>query len=149
MEEAEIIAQAGQKGKITVATNMAGRGTDITLTAEVKELGGLHVIATEHHDARRIDRQLFGRCGRQGDPGSFEMIASLEDELLMRYAESHNSSVVGKWINPDTAFGRWVGDKYTSYVQRSEQRRFFHIRCDLLKFDESFENTIAFSGRGE
>lgn len=149
MEEAEIIAQAGQKGKITVATNMAGRGTDITLTAEVKELGGLHVIATEHHDARRIDRQLFGRCGRQGDPGSFEMIASLEDELLMRYAESHNSSIVSKWINPDTVFGRWVGDKYTSYVQQSEQRKLFHIRCDLLKFDESFENTIAFSGRGE
>ena len=84
-EEAAIIAQAGEGGRITVATNMAGRGTDIKLAAGVAELGGLHVIATERHDARRIDRQLFGRCGRQGDPGSAEAIVCLEDEIIEVY----------------------------------------------------------------
>lgn len=83
--EAEIIKQAGQYMQITVATNMAGRGTDIKLPAEMVGIGGLHVIATECHEARRIDRQLFGRCGRQGDNGSFELIVSLEDELVKNY----------------------------------------------------------------
>jgi preprotein translocase subunit SecA len=87
-EEAEIIAQAGVKGQITVATNMAGRGTDIILGPGVRELGGLHVIATERHDARRIDRQLCGRCGRQGDPGTFECFASLEDDVIAAYLAS-------------------------------------------------------------
>jgi preprotein translocase subunit SecA len=80
--EAEIIAQAGQPGRVTVATNMAGRGTDIALTPEVAAAGGLHVIATEMHSASRIDRQLVGRCARQGDPGSCQFFLSLEDELL-------------------------------------------------------------------
>src|SRR3990170_4095314 len=81
-EEAEVIAIAGSCGRITVATNMAGRGTDIRLGPGVAELGGLHVLATERHEARRIDRQLFGRGGRQGDPGSFQLIVSLEDEIV-------------------------------------------------------------------
>ena len=76
---------AGEQARITVATNMAGRGTDIRLAPGVAELGGLHVIATERHEARRIDRQLFGRCGRQGDPGTSEAIVSLEDELVTVY----------------------------------------------------------------
>ncbi len=80
--EAEIIAQAGHAGKVTVATNMAGRGTDITLGPGVEEQGGLHVIATELHEARRIDRQLIGRCGRQGDPGSYHQFMALDDEIL-------------------------------------------------------------------
>lgn len=87
-EEAEILAQAGQRGQITVATNMAGRGTDIVLGPGVRELGGLHVIATERHEARRIDRQLFGRCARQGDPGSCQSFASLEDDLLAAFLDS-------------------------------------------------------------
>ena len=81
-EEAEIIAQAGQRGKVTVATNMAGRGTDIKLGDGVGEIGGLHVICSELHDTPRIDLQLFGRCGRQGDPGSYRQFLSLEDEIL-------------------------------------------------------------------
>ena len=85
-EEARIVAQAGQAGRITVATNMAGRGTDIVLGRGVAEAGGLHVLATERHEARRIDRQLFGRCARQGDPGSAQAIVSLEDELFRRHA---------------------------------------------------------------
>ncbi len=92
-EEAEIIAGAGEVGRITVATNMAGRGTDIRLADGVGELGGLHVIATERHDAGRIDRQLFGRCGRQGDQGSFETFGSFEDDLV-----AHNAGKIDRWL---------------------------------------------------
>jgi preprotein translocase subunit SecA len=80
--EAEIVSHAGEHGKITVATNMAGRGTDIKLGDNVAAIGGLHVICTELHDAARIDRQLVGRCGRQGDPGSFRQYLSLDDDIL-------------------------------------------------------------------
>ena len=83
--EAEIVAAAGQPNRITVATNMAGRGTDIRLSRPVRDAGGLHVILTEYHEARRIDRQLIGRGGRQGDPGGFECFASLDDEVLARF----------------------------------------------------------------
>ncbi len=145
-EEAEIIALAGQKGGITVATNMAGRGTDIDIPPEINELGGLHVIAAEPNESQRIDRQLYGRCGRQGDNGSFELAASLEDELLTRYREKPMGQIVSKWINPDTVLGRWVGNRYISIAQKSVQKRNYHIRKNLMKVDESFENTIAFSG---
>ena len=81
--EADIVARAGLPGKVTVSTNMAGRGTDIKLGEGVAELGGLHVICTEMHDASRIDRQLIGRCGRQGDPGTFRQYLALDDDLLL------------------------------------------------------------------
>lgn len=80
--EAEIVAEAGKRGRVTVATNMAGRGTDVKLEPEIRELGGMHVICTELHDAARIDRQLIGRCGRQGDPGTFRQYLSLDDDIL-------------------------------------------------------------------
>ncbi|MEM8733666.1 MAG: preprotein translocase subunit SecA [Planctomycetota bacterium] len=80
--EAEIVAEAGKKGRVTVATNMAGRGTDIKLENDIREIGGMHVICTELHDAARIDRQLIGRCGRQGDPGTYRQYLSLDDEIL-------------------------------------------------------------------
>ncbi len=80
--EAEIVAEAGKRGKVTVATNMAGRGTDVKLAGDVRELGGMHVVCTELHDAARIDRQLIGRCGRQGDPGSYRQYLSLDDDIL-------------------------------------------------------------------
>lgn len=82
-QEAEIVAAAGQKGKVTVATNMAGRGTDIKLEDDVRDIGGLHVICTELHEAQRIDRQLIGRCGRQGDPGTYRQFLALDDEILL------------------------------------------------------------------
>jgi preprotein translocase subunit SecA len=148
-KEAEIIAQAGQMGQITVATNMAGRGTDIALGPGVKEMGGLHVIATELHDAKRIDRQLFGRCGRQGDPGSFEAIISLEDNLFAGYIEMIKGRVALKLTDPGGGLGQWVGHYFTSGVQRTTQRKHFHMRRDLLKIDESIQTAMAFSGRGE
>jgi preprotein translocase subunit SecA len=87
-EEADIVRNAGQRGRITVATNMAGRGTDIKLAPGIAEIGGLHVLATERNESRRIDRQLFGRCARQGDPGSAQAIVSLDDEFVSRYARA-------------------------------------------------------------
>jgi preprotein translocase subunit SecA len=148
-EEAEIIAAAGQRGRITVATNMAGRGTDIELGEGVAELGGLHVIATACHDSARIDRQLFGRAGRQGDPGSYEMFVSLEDELL----EAHPAPAFGvirpAWIDPAGIAGQWMGRRAFRNSQRAAERRYYLARCDLLKLDESVENALAFSGTGE
>ncbi|MDA6082770.1 preprotein translocase subunit SecA, partial [Escherichia coli] len=83
--EARIISLAGQKGQVMIATNMAGRGTDILLGEGVKESGGLHIIGTERHESMRIDMQLRGRSGRQGDPGSSQFIVSLEDDLFINY----------------------------------------------------------------
>lgn len=148
-EEAEIIAQAGQRGQITVATNMAGRGTDIALGPEVKELGGLHVIATERHDARRIDRQLFGRCGRQGDPGSYESFASLEDEILSAFFSSFGGRLVRRALKFDAAPNGKLGEFLSTLAQRLAERKHFHIRRDLLKFDESLEEAMGFAGHGE
>ena len=85
-KEAQIVALAGQKGAITISTNMAGRGTDIKLGEGVAELGGLYVIGTEHHESRRVDNQLRGRSGRQGDPGFSRFYVSLEDDLMVRFA---------------------------------------------------------------
>ena len=105
--EAEIVEAAGEKGRVTVATNMAGRGTDIKISDEVKALGGLHVIGTEMHESSRIDQQLFGRCGRQGDPGTVQLYLSAEDQLLeaafglptaTRYRKSAKSRGRSYWI---------------------------------------------------
>jgi preprotein translocase subunit SecA len=148
-EEAEIIAQAGQLGQITVATNMAGRGTDIMLGPGVKELGGLHVIATERHDARRIDRQLFGRCGRQGDPGSFESFASLEDQVLADFLSSPLVRLARMPLKYDAASGGKLSHLLATLAQKMAERKHFHMRRDLLKLDESLEEAMAFSGQGE
>jgi preprotein translocase subunit SecA len=147
--EAEIIAQAGQPGRITVATNMAGRGTDIRLDSGVAERGGLHVIATERHEAHRIDRQLFGRCGRQGDPGSYQAIVSLQDELVRMYLPLRLQRLLridadGK----DVHVGRW-SRRLIKLAQQRAQRQHKQIRRDLLKADEVLANTLAFTGRTE
>jgi preprotein translocase subunit SecA len=148
-QEAEIVAEAGKRGRITVATNMAGRGTDIKLGEGVAELGGLHVIATARHDAGRIDRQLFGRAGRQGDPGTYEAFASLEDELL----ESHPARALGVLGRGSAGrsgpFRGWVGRRLVDASQRLAERRHHRMRRDLLKFDESLDAALAFSGAGE
>jgi preprotein translocase subunit SecA len=149
-EEAEIVAQAGQQGRITVATNMAGRGTDILLGSGVAELKGLHVIATEHHEAGRIDRQLFGRCGRQGDPGSCETIVSLDDELIEFY-----TSKLLRWLaiaflkSPRGILTRCFGKIIFHRAQRAAERQHSRMRHDLLKFDEQISDSLAFTGRLE
>lgn len=146
--EADLIAHAGEPGRIMVATNMAGRGTDIRLAPGVAESGGLHVIATEGHEARRIDRQLFGRCGRQGDPGSHELFVSLEDEILTLYAGR-----LGRWLGSLAAWrfpgAAWLGAHVLRRAQRRAERRHARIRRDLLAMDEHLETALAFSGRLE
>ena len=124
-EEAEIIAQAGQRGQITVATNMAGRGTDILLGPGVKELGGLHVIATERHEARRIDRQLFGRSGRQGDPGSYESFASLEDDILLAFLTSHWGRLTRLTLQFDFSPEGKMSNLLATIAQRLTERKAF------------------------
>jgi len=148
-EEAAVVARAGEVGQITVATNMAGRGTDIRLTPEVRELGGLHVIGTERHDARRIDRQLFGRCGRQGDPGSYEMITSLEDQILRPFARAIRlwQRLVGKYLGAQASDR--VATRLIRAAQGAAERRHAAQRHALLDADERLETTLAFAGQGE
>lgn len=150
-EEADIIAQAGEAGRITVATNMAGRGTDIRLAPEVANLGGLHVIATERHEARRIDRQLFGRCGRQGEPGTCETIVSLEDELMMVYTNKLLRSLVFALMTLPFSkrISRWAMGFLFYRAQRSAERLHARMRRNLLKMDEQTGDALAFSGRQE
>jgi preprotein translocase subunit SecA len=148
-EEAEIIARAGEPGQITVATNMAGRGTDIRLAPGMAERGGLHVIATERHEAGRIDRQLFGRCGRQGDPGSYQAFVSLEDEIVAVYASPIARALARLAIR---MLGR-SGVRFASLVvrraQRAAERLHSRGRRDLLEHDEHVETALAFAGRPE
>lgn len=148
-DEAEIVSQAGALGRITVATNMAGRGTDIRLGAGVAELGGVHVMATEPHAARRIDRQLFGRCGRQGDPGSCELFASFEDEIVLSLCgDGRPLAALAPSLAHDGGAGRY-GRLLLQLAQRRIERRHCEMRAELMQFDEMMEQTLAFSGRGE
>ena len=148
--EAGVIAQAGRLGAVTVSTNMAGRGTDIVLGGadasrddwraehdRVVELGGLHVIGTEHHDARRIDNQLRGRAGRQGDPGSSQFYVSLEDELMQRFGGDRIKTVMG-WtgIEEDTPVENKIVTKSISGAQVKVEGYHFDIRKHLLEFDD-------------
>ena len=149
-EEAEIVARAGEEGRITVATNMAGRGTDIRLAPGVAELGGLHVLATERHEARRIDRQLLGRCGRQGDPGSGRAMVSLDDELVTAYVSKPVKRLATAILGcPDTLLARWIGKILFGRAQRAAERQHARMRHDLLRMDEQLGDSLAFSGRPE
>jgi preprotein translocase subunit SecA len=148
-EEAEIVARAGETGRITVATNMAGRGTDIRLGDVVAERGGLHVILTERHDARRIDRQLFGRCGRQGDPGTYESMVALTDELVARYAGRVPRELTSLSDTWRPAVATPVRRYALRRAQRAAERLHSRMRRDLLKMDEQLETSLAFSGRPE
>jgi preprotein translocase subunit SecA len=148
-EEAEVIAKAGERGRITVATNMAGRGTDIRLAPGVAELGGLHVLATERHDASRIDRQLFGRGGRQGDPGSFQAIVSLEDEIVQELFKGHVQRLGRLFRRGGGRLPHWLGALLVRLAQRSAERRHGRARRELLRLDEQLSDLLAFTGRSE
>jgi preprotein translocase subunit SecA len=129
--EAEIVAKAGERAKVTVATNMAGRGTDVKLSPGVKDLGGMHVICTELHDAARIDRQLIGRCGRQGDPGAYCQYLSLDDEILRSGLGMKRYDQLIKLGNE----GRGTFHSYSSLfrkAQRRVERKHFRDRMMLL-----------------
>jgi len=143
-DEAEIVALAGEPGRITVATNMAGRGTDIQLAAGIGKKGGLHVIATELHDSGRIDRQLFGRCGRQGDHGSCEAILAVEDDLVRTQLGRSARLLCTAGALPD-----WMGRTVFSLAQARAERLHSRIRRDLFDMDENLGNMLAFSGRSE
>jgi preprotein translocase subunit SecA len=148
-EEAEVIANAGVRGCITVATNMAGRGTDIRLAPGVAELGGLHVLATDRHDARRIDRQLFGRGGRQGDPGSFQTIVSLEDEIVQGFLGGHAARLAKRMRRQDGTIPGWLGRLVVTLAQRAAERHHASIRRQLLRTDDQLSDLLAFTGRSE
>jgi preprotein translocase subunit SecA len=148
-EEADIIAKAGEPGRITIATNMAGRGTDICLAPEVVARGGLHVIATERHEAGRIDRQLFGRCGRQGDPGSFESIVSLEDELFKNHADPLSRLIARAGARAESRLGRSALEFSLRRCQRAAERLHSRARKSLLERDTRLDSLLAFSGRPE
>src|SRR5262249_29123650 len=134
-EEARIVAEAGQRGAVTISTNMAGRGTDIVLGEGVAALGGLHVIGTNRHESRRIDHQLRGRAGRQGDPGSSQFFVSLHDDLMVRYD-------VDKWGQDARGI---------EMVQRAVESQNLQIRQMLWKYDGVLENhrKVAHSRRRE
>jgi preprotein translocase subunit SecA len=151
-DEAAVIKTAGDVGRIVVATNMAGRGTDIKLGPGVVELGGLHVIATEIHEAKRIDRQLFGRCARQGDPGSFEMILSLDDELVRLYCpwmlKPLHSGLKRAGSAKSAHWSRWSWF-VIRLAQKGAEREHWRQRYSMLKLDDRLKATLAFSGSSE
>ena len=144
-EEADIVIEAGQPGRITVATNMAGRGTDIKLSPSVEQAGGLHVILTERYESSRVDRQLAGRCARQGDPGSFEMLLSLEDQPIR--------SLRGKSLLPtcrSLGVSSIAGQKAALSLLRAEQqfveRQNYLARQSTLEYDHKQKELLAFAG---
>ena len=135
--EAEIVAQAGLSSTVTIATNMAGRGTDIKLSSEVKAAGGLAIIGTERHDSRRVDRQLRGRAGRQGDPGSSEFYVSLEDKLMRLFGSERIAGVVDKLgMADDEALVSGMLSKSIENAQRKVEENNFGIRKRLLEYDD-------------
>ncbi|WP_417910487.1 preprotein translocase subunit SecA [Candidatus Electronema sp. PJ] len=135
--EAEIIAQAGQLGKITIATNMAGRGTDIKLGQGVREVGGLHILGTSRHESRRIDNQLRGRSGRQGDPGSSRFYLSLEDDLLRIFGGDRLTSIMNRLgMEEDEPIEHSMISKAIENAQRKVESHNFDIRKHLLEYDD-------------
>ena len=141
-DEAEVVAQAGGAGRITVATNMAGRGTDIELSQAARAAGGLHVILTEHSDSPRIDRQLYGRAGRQGDPGSFENVVASDDPLFIDYA-----GLLARLLRPGLLPQRWRLALLRRVAQGMASRSHAQGRRHQVLADEQTEGAMGFAGR--
>ncbi|MBQ2114438.1 MAG: preprotein translocase subunit SecA, partial [Selenomonadales bacterium] len=135
--EAEIISEAGQLGAVTIATNMAGRGTDIVLGEGVPEVGGLHILGTERHESRRIDNQLRGRAGRQGDPGSSRFYLSLEDDLMRLFGSENIASMMDKLgMDEDEPIEHKLITRSVEKAQKKVEARNFDIRKHVLQFDD-------------
>ncbi len=150
--EAEIIAHAGEKGAVTIATNMAGRGTDIKLGEGVKELGGLCVIGTERHESRRIDNQLRGRAGRQGDPGYTQFFVSFEDDLLVRFgSDRYRGTLENLGFTGDQAIRNKMFAKSVETAQKRVEGNNFDIRKQLLNYDDvmNTQREIIYAKRNE
>ncbi|MGB8169548.1 MAG: hypothetical protein WCF18_18755 [Chthoniobacteraceae bacterium] len=145
-EEAAIVAQAGEAGRITIATNMAGRGTDIKLGAGVSEIGGLHVILTERHETRRIDRQLMGRAARQGDPGSAQAFVSVDDELPMRHAPGWLRERARTAVAMGLPAAKALAGAMIDQAQRHAEEAAFRQRRQVLQTDTWVEESLAFAG---
>ncbi len=146
-EEARIVAEAGNPGRITIATNMAGRGTDIRLGAGVAERGGLHVITTERHDSNRVDRQLFGRAGRQGDRGSGQAFVSLDDELLARHLPATLRRGIRTAIEYKLPTAERIAEKAVRMAQATADRMARKARAQVLRTDTWLDEAVGFSGR--
>ena len=142
-EEARIIALAGQKEVITIATNMAGRGTDIKLGQGVAKKGGLHVISTEMNESRRIDRQLFGRAGRQGDPGTAVAFVSFDDELMIKHCASWRR-YLARWLFESKLFGgRWLARRTFEHAQKNASKLAYRRRKGVMRHDRWLEEMFA------
>ncbi|MBD3315794.1 MAG: hypothetical protein GF344_08415 [Chitinivibrionales bacterium] len=144
-EESEIVAKAGERNAVTVATNMAGRGTDIKLGRGVSALGGLHVIATECHESGRIDRQLFGRCARQGDPGSAGSFVSMEDELVVRFVPSHVRAALTGILKGRFSLAHAIAERAVGRAQRSAQKLAAKRRHAVIRMDTWLDDSLSFS----
>ena len=133
----EVVARAGQKGAVTIATNMAGRGTDIKLGEGVKDAGGLHILGTERHDSRRIDLQLRGRSGRQGDPGSSVFYLSLEDDLMRLFGSDKVASIMDRMgIEEGEVITAGMITRAIGNAQKKVEVRNFGVRKHLLEYDD-------------
>lgn len=145
-EEARIVAEAGKAGRVTIATNMAGRGTDILLGEQVAARGGLRVIATERHESPRIDRQLFGRCARQGDPGEVEVFVSLEDELAVRHLPLAVRKVLAKGLRNGGTRANRTALSAIRFAQSRAGRQAYAQRRQVLRTDVWIDKALSFSG---
>jgi preprotein translocase subunit SecA len=145
-EEAQIVAGAGQAGRITVATNMAGRGTDIKLGRGVAELGGLHVIASERNESARIDRQLFGRCARQGDPGSTQAIVCLEDEFVSRYSKNLTAYLKKRYAHTNNDISSITTRAVFRLTQLRAEKLALRRRKSVMRTDHWLDEQLSFTG---
>ena len=149
-KEADIVAQAGEPGRVTIATNMAGRGTDIKLKGDVRERGGLAIIGTERHESRRVDRQLRGRAGRQGDPGSSLFFVSLEDDLMRLFGSERMASVMDKMgLQEGEVIQHSMITKAVERAQKKVEENNFGMRKRLLEYDDVMNNqrTVIYNKR--
>lgn len=150
--EADIVSLAGQKGAVTIATNMAGRGTDIKLGEGVHELGGLHILGTERHESRRIDNQLRGRAGRQGDPGSSQFFLSLQDELMRRFGSENIMNMMDRLgMEEDTPIESKMVSRAIESAQKRVEGNNFDVRRVVLQYDDVMnqQRTVIYKQRNE